>query len=195
MQDNRGGFTLLELIVVLSIAAMAFALVLPKVGAGWKRMNERQFLQTLVQTLRSARLRAMNTGKVVMFRIDSRKRVYGLDDELVNRIPENVGLFAERLQEDPENGGYRTVFFPDGSQLEVEFQVVFDQLRSFYVKVHPLLGAVLLDERQGSGSVRRLEPEGVTFSQSRLIEAGRSGFDTQRMGSKSSGSFAGAFSS
>jgi prepilin-type N-terminal cleavage/methylation domain-containing protein len=137
---NRLGFTLIELMIVMVILSVTAGLVLPRIGAGWQRMEDREFIQEFVQTLRRARLRSMNTGDVVVFRIRGSDRVYGFEDPLP--IPENVDLFAERLDQDPSTGDNVILFFPDGSISGSNLDITFDQLRTFRIIVHPIFGTV-----------------------------------------------------
>lgn len=136
------GFTLVELVVVLVILAVTLGLVMPRVGGGWRRMEEREFLQEFIQTLRSARLRAMNTGNVTIFRIRGSERLYGLGYPPEKPIPPNVDLYAERLEQDPFTLDHIILFYPDGSLSGSDLQIVFDQQRSFFISIHPLFGTV-----------------------------------------------------
>ena len=72
------GFTLIELIVVMVILGLTMGIVLPRVGASWRRAEDREFLQEFVQTLKRARLQAMNAGSIAAFRIRGAERTYGL---------------------------------------------------------------------------------------------------------------------
>ncbi len=139
---NHTGFTFLELMVVLLIVGITTTLLLPRIGAGWKRMEDREFLQEFVDTLKRSRLRAMNAGTITVFRIRSSERLYDLENPPRKPIPPNVDIFADRLQRDPETGDFCLLFFPDGSLSGGDIEVVFDQQRSFRLYVHPLFGTV-----------------------------------------------------
>ncbi|MHC1745392.1 MAG: prepilin-type N-terminal cleavage/methylation domain-containing protein [Syntrophobacteraceae bacterium] len=136
------GFTLLELILVLIILALAVGLILPRVGGGWKRMEDREFLLEFVQTLRRARLVAMNSGQVTAFRIRSGERLYDLELPLRRPIPEHVDIYADNLERDPETGDHLVLFYPDGSLVGNDMELVFDKVRSFRISIHPLFGTV-----------------------------------------------------
>jgi general secretion pathway protein H len=144
MTWNPKGFTLLELVVVLVIFSISLAMLLPRVGAGWKRMEDRDFLQEFVQTLKRARLIAMNSGEVVTFRLRGSERLYDLQEPPGKPVPLNVDIYADHLDRDPQTGDHVILFFPDGSISGRDVQIVFDQQRSFYISVHPITGAVQL---------------------------------------------------
>lgn len=139
---NCRGFTLIELIVVMVIISLTAGIVLPRVGASWRRAEDREFLQELVQTLKRARLQAMNAGTLVAFRIRGAERTYGLTLPPTNRIPDNVDIDAVDLEIDPQTHDALIVFFPDGSMSGSDIKVTFDQNRSFDIAINPLFGTV-----------------------------------------------------
>ncbi len=149
LNDSRGGFTFLELMIVIIIIGLTAGLVLPRVGAGWKRMEDREFLQDFTDTLRSARLRAMNSGEVIAFRISGSEHLYDLENPPRRVIPPNVDIFADHLERDPETGDHMIVYFPDGSMSGNDIEIVFDRQRSFLIVLHPLFGTVNVS-RKGS---------------------------------------------
>lgn len=136
------GFTLMELVVVLLILSLVAAVVAPRIGGGWHQMEDRDFLQEFVQTLKRGRLIAMNSGQVVLFRIRPPERVYGLDPGAVRPIPENVDIYSDHLQRDPETQDRLVVFYPDGSLSGGDMDVVFDKQRAFLIAIHPLVGSI-----------------------------------------------------
>lgn len=139
--DSRG-FTLLELIVVLIILTLAAGTVIPRIGAGSKRMADREFLQEYVQTLKRARIRAMNSGEITAFRIRSSERLYDIKLPPEKAIPDNVDIYADNLDRDPETQDRLVLFYPDGSFSGNDMEIVFDDQRSFRISIHPLLGTI-----------------------------------------------------
>ncbi len=139
---SSDGFTLIELVVVLVILGLTIGLVLPRVGASWKKMEDREFLQEFVQTLKRARLRAMNSGGIVAFRIRGSERVYDLALPPRKPIPDNVDIDANFLETDPETKDSLILFFPDGSMSGSDLEITFDQDRTFHLAINPLFGTV-----------------------------------------------------
>jgi general secretion pathway protein H len=140
LATGAGGFTLIELVVVMIIVAVSIGLIMPRVGAGWRRLEDREFLQEFVNTLKSGRLYAMNSGEVVLFRIRGSERAYGLDEP--KPIPENVDIFADHLEVDPETKDNLVIFFPDGSLSGNTMEIVFDQVRSYRIAINPVFGSI-----------------------------------------------------
>jgi general secretion pathway protein H len=143
------GFTLIELMVVLAIISITAAAVIPRVGSSWKRMEDREFLQQFVETLKRARLVAMNSGQVVAFRINGAERVYDLANPPRRPIPINVEIYSERLEKDPATGDFLMFFYPDGSMVGNDVEVTFDQQRVFRLHINPLFGEVMVAKAEG----------------------------------------------
>jgi len=136
------GFTLIELVVVLIILSLTVGLVLPRVAASWRKMEDREFLQEFVQTIKRARLRAMNSGGIVAFRIRGSERVYDLALPPRKPIPSNVDIDANFLETDPETKDSLILFFPDGSMSGSDLEITFDRDRTFHIAINPLFGTV-----------------------------------------------------
>lgn len=142
------GFTLIELIVVLFILTLTIGVLIPRIGAGWKRMEDREFLQEFIQTLRRARLQAMNSGEVIAFRIRGSERLYDLKFPPEKPIPENVDIYADNLEVDPATRDRLILFYPDGSLAGSDMDIVFDKSRTFRISINPLFGVVRLSKAE-----------------------------------------------
>ena len=136
------GFTLIELIVVMVILGLTMSMVLPRVGASWRRAEDREFLQEFVQTLKRGRMQAMNAGGITAFRIRGAERTYGLTLPPQSPIPDNVDIDAVDLEIDPETNDALILFFPDGSMSGSDLGITFDHNRSFHIAINPLFGTV-----------------------------------------------------
>ncbi|MHC1725720.1 MAG: Tfp pilus assembly protein FimT/FimU [Syntrophobacteraceae bacterium] len=144
-RKNKGrnfGFTLIEMVVVLLIISVTTALVAPRVGSSWKRIEDSDFLQEFTETIRRARLAAMNSGRPVAFRLNGAERIYDFANLPQKPIPLNVQVFSEHLEKDPVTGDFLVTFYPDGSLVGNDFEVVFDNQRTFRITIHPLFGTV-----------------------------------------------------
>ncbi len=140
--NSRSGFTLIELVVVLLIMSIVAAVTIPRVGSSWKRIEDSDFLQLFVESIKRARLLALNTGQPVEFRLNGSERSFGFADTPRMPIPLNAEVFSDRLEKDPETGDFFITFYPDGSLTGNDFDVVFDNARTFRIAIHPLFGTV-----------------------------------------------------
>ena len=136
------GFTLVELIVVLLIISVTIAVVVPRVGSNWKQIEDSDFLQQFIETIQRSRLFALNSGQPVAFRLNGATRVYGFENPPRQPIPLNAEIFSEHLQREPETGDFLIIFHPDGSLVGNDFEVTFDQVRTYHIYIHPLFGTV-----------------------------------------------------
>jgi prepilin-type N-terminal cleavage/methylation domain-containing protein len=139
------GFTLLEMIVVLVIISVTMAVVVPRVGSNWKQIEDSDFLQEFTETIQRTRLFAMNCGHPISFRLNGSARVYGFENPPRQPIPINANIRSENLQQDPETGDFIVVFYPDGSLVGNDFEVIFDQERTYHIYINPLFGTVSLE--------------------------------------------------
>lgn len=140
--DSKRGFTLMELIIVLAIAGLAVGLLVPRVGAGWNKMRDREFLSGFAGDMRSARLEAIRTGGTVFFRINGAEKLYGYETPIGKNIPGNVDIFAEGLEQDRDTGDFLVTFHGDGSVKGSSMDVVFDGERYYEIFVDPLAGSI-----------------------------------------------------
>ena len=141
---SAAGFTLIELIVVLVIVAVTIAVVVPRVGSNWQKIEDSAFLQEFTETIKRARLFAMNCGHPIAFRLNGTTRVYGFENPPGRAIPLNAEVRSENLQKERETGDFLIVFHPDGSLVGNDFEVIFDRERTYHISIHPLFGTVSL---------------------------------------------------
>lgn len=141
-ERHSRGFTLIEMVLVMIIIGISVGLILPRVGAGWKRMEDREFLQEFVHTLKRARLSAMNSGNIVVFRMSGADRTYGIEQPPEQPIPDHVDIYADHLETDPETNDHVILFYPDGSMSGSDLEITFNRSRVFRIAIHPLFGTV-----------------------------------------------------
>jgi general secretion pathway protein H len=142
MRFKSKGFTLIELLVVLVILGLAAGMLAPKVGSGWQRMRERDFLSGFAAEMRKARIDAMKNGGCESFRINGGDKRFGYERPLENEIPANVDIFADGLEQDALTGDFLVRFHADGSVSGSDMEVIFDGERKYLVIMDPMFGTV-----------------------------------------------------
>ena len=70
---GRAGFTLLEVTVVLGLAALILALVLPRLGGGLEGLRVRTASRQVAALLRRARIQAVSQRQTVTVTVDPRE--------------------------------------------------------------------------------------------------------------------------
>jgi general secretion pathway protein H len=163
-----GGFTLLEMILVMAVVAMLMTLVLPAIGSGLRSWELRSAAADLVSNLRLARTDAVTTKVVQAVRID-------LDHDRVDRMqatqlavaagelenfaqnqlaavlgdsqgPVDFVSFGE--EDHPEEAGaHYILFFPRGNSSGGRIVIKHrDGARALAITVAPITGRVAIEK-------------------------------------------------
>jgi len=112
---RQRGFTLVELLVVLVIAALALALVGTSISRSIGGAEMRNAARKVAASLRYTRTHAILTKSEQVFLVDTEKRTFRAADRETQELPKgmNVELNTARSELTSETaGGIR--FYPDG---------------------------------------------------------------------------------
>ena len=157
--DRTAGFTLLELLVVLTIAGLLVALVPPAVSAVVPGMKARVAALDLASTLREARYIAVSRSAAVDVEFDLEAGSYAIKGSAITNLPRGMALVIQERSgyvsetrrvaghsnhEDRES--YTLRFYPDGSSSGI------------YARVGPESGGgwvIVVDWLFGGASVTR----------------------------------------
>ena len=85
--NRRAGFTLVELLVVLAIAALLIGLVPTAFDRLRESVQYRDALRSVLSDLRQARQRAASQGVEVRFTVDTVRGLYGIDGSSPRVLP------------------------------------------------------------------------------------------------------------
>ena len=145
-RGRQGGFTLLELMVVLVIGAIAYALILGVPLRGASSADLKSAARTLASGLRQAQMTAMATRRDALLTLDVEERAYQVQGDETRRLPDGIDLKlftaqAETLSE--RRGAIR--FYPDGSSTGGRITVSAGE-RKFLVDVDWLTGRVTVGD-------------------------------------------------
>ena len=161
------GFTLLELLVVLSIAGALAALVPPVVSAVVPGTKARVAALDLAATLRDARNAAITSSQTIDVEFDFEKSTYTVAGEAVNELPRGMAVamldfsgygiedrptarvFEDRVSDDKEK--YTLRFFSDGSSNGIRARLG-NESGGYVVAVDWLLGRVTIEEARRHAS-------------------------------------------
>jgi len=116
--DSRmGGFTLLELVAALAIAAVLFAVLLPTGSRQRQHAELANAARGIADALKSTRTQAIMAGQPAAFTIDVQRALYrAAGKAAVQPLPHDtqVALYTARSEERGQTTG-DIRFFPDGS--------------------------------------------------------------------------------
>ena len=148
------GFTLLELLVVLAIAAMLMALVPPVLSKAAPGVRAKAAARDMADTLRGARAVAVTRGRPIDVRFDAGEGEYVVSGSAARALPQGLTLALPG----PGDGAtaaatsphYTLRFQPDGSSNGLR-AVLGSPGRYYRVEVSWLTGRISLAEHTGDG--------------------------------------------
>ena len=136
------GFTLLELIVALSIASLLAALALPSMYKARDSLAYQGVLRDMVTDLRAARGKAISQGRDTAFSLDLRDRRFGTGEQLKHELPEAIDITIEVADSEATETGGKIRFYPDGSSTGGSLQVKRKNGAGTHIRVDWLLGSI-----------------------------------------------------
>jgi general secretion pathway protein H len=111
------GFTLLEIMVVLAVMALALALITPDMAGMLRRLELTSTTRELASALRYTRSHAIAVGRPADFWLNVKERKYrAADERKVRRLPDSLRLHLKTADTQTAGGSSGYIrFFPDGS--------------------------------------------------------------------------------
>lgn len=110
------GFTLLELMLVLAIVALATLLGAGAIGRGMEGLRLRSAVDGIAAQLRFTRAQAIATGEPQRFAIDPAAHAWEAPKGRHGELPERAAIaFIGAREVQPSEGIGAIVFFPDGA--------------------------------------------------------------------------------
>jgi general secretion pathway protein H len=113
---HQSGFTIIELLVVMAVMAMAYALAGPMVSSGATGAELKASARQLAAGLRKARSDAISRRREAVLTVDVEAHQFRLsDDPRVYQLPKSVAVKLFTAQSELVSGTAGAVrFFPDG---------------------------------------------------------------------------------
>lgn len=141
------GFTLLELLVALAIAALLFAFVLPTGSRQREHAQLANAARAMAAGLRVTRIQAINAGRSAVFAIDVAHALYRPAGSGPRSLPPGVQVALLTQRTETRNAAVGDIrFFPDGSSTGGGVTLIRDGDR-FDVLVNWLTGGVSIREQ------------------------------------------------
>ena len=113
---RTAGFTLLEVVLVLAIVALASLLVAAAIGGGTDGMRLRSAAKEVAAQLRFTRAQALATGEPQRFTIDPAAHAWTAPKERGGELSPKLSIvFTGAREVQPAEGTGAIVFFPDGA--------------------------------------------------------------------------------
>lgn len=116
MGGHARGFSLLEVIAVVALIAIASLLAVGVLGGGLERMQMRSAAKDIAANLRFTRAHALATGTPQRFTLDPVARTWQAPRDRSGRIPERMEVeFTGAREAQARSGEGAVVFFDDGA--------------------------------------------------------------------------------
>ena len=113
---RAGGFSLLELLLVMVLVAATGVLAAGVLGGGFARMELRGQARDIATQLRYTRARALATGTPQAFNIDPAARAWQGADGRRGQVPDSLRIrFIGAREVQPAEGVGAILFFGDGA--------------------------------------------------------------------------------
>lgn len=146
-RDNRSGFSLIELLVVLGILSLLVALIPPVVSTTLDGQKVKGAVRELAAGLRAARGQAVATQQDVALALDveSRRYAVGARSHALN-LPRDTQITLRTATTEQQTNSSGTIrFFPDGSATGGEITLTRGQ-RAYAIRIAWLTGRVTVVE-------------------------------------------------
>lgn len=113
----KRGFTLLELLLVLFVVILGFAVIGLNISSGGDATRLQSAARDLVSALRFAKGEALISHRETTVTLDLNENTYTVSErDKTYSLPENIELTVVTAQEELEGEGLANIrFFPDGS--------------------------------------------------------------------------------
>lgn len=146
MRRAARGFTLVEILAVVALIALALAVVAVSVGGGLSNAKVKAASRDLVAAMRYTRGQAIVKRETQTVSIDVEKRRYKVPNKKWVELPQDMTmkLFTARSELEEEGVG-RIRFFPDGSSTGGHVDLLRDDA-TWRIEVLWLTGEVSLRE-------------------------------------------------
>lgn len=111
---SYAGFTLIEMLVVLTILALMMVVVVPSVSRGLTTTVS-DVARDIQISLRKARSNSVTQQKSVAFIVDTQNREYQIYGQTTMRLPDDIELTVKAAESEVRNSQAAMRFYPDGS--------------------------------------------------------------------------------
>ncbi len=146
---KSGGFTLVELMVVMVIIALVMGLVATSMSRSISGAEARAASRKLVASLRYTRARAIIGKQEEVFLVDTEKRSYQAPGRDRVDLPEGVDLTITTARSELASDSVSGIrFFPDGGSTGGHIELTVND-REYRVNVAWLTGETRLEQAEG----------------------------------------------
>jgi general secretion pathway protein H len=135
------GFTLVELLVAITIAGLVMTAAVPASVRFYESMQYRQAIRDVITTLAAARYRAIHTGKAqdIVFNTDTKVLQLGSDTQ---QLPPKINIVVHTAREVNREGEGVIRFYPEGGSSGGDIDIAKPNGSGVKISVDWLVGRV-----------------------------------------------------
>jgi len=142
--NDKRGFSLLELLVVLLLLGLSSLIVLPSIEKGLKDRELRETTLKLAAVARNLRSRAIYESSLQRLYLDQRENSYQGSQGKKVLLSTDVRIMGIKGGEPVGEGLRQFLFFPNGSILGGEIGLASRDGSAYAIRLDPLLGRVVV---------------------------------------------------
>ncbi len=139
--SSNAGFTVLELLVVITIVGLLLVAAIPASSRFYESMQYRQAIQDVVSLLGSARHRAVSTGKAQDVTFDTEYKRVTLNQD-VRQLPESFTMLVNAAAELGGQSQGVIRFYPEGGSSGGDVELARPDKSGVKITVDWLVGRV-----------------------------------------------------
>lgn len=140
---RQPGFTLIEVVVVVAVLALAAAVTVPAIGRGTEALRARAEVAGLSAFLRHARQQAITRREAQEVRIDPEAHLAVLTGAGQAEVRSSRRLWADLRIEASPPAALTVRFLPQGLSTGATFRIEAPGRRVYLITVDPLTGRVI----------------------------------------------------
>ena len=142
--NDKRGFSLLELLVVLLLLGLSSLIVLPSIEKGLKNRELRETTLKLAAVARNLRSKAIYESNLQRLYLDQRENSYQGSQGKKVLLSSDVRIMGIKGGEPVGEGLRQFLFFPNGSILGGEIGLASRDGSAYAIRLDPLLGRVVV---------------------------------------------------
>ena len=144
VSENRQGFTLVELVIVLLIVAIGAAIAAPALDRAVKKREARQSVLALAAVARDLRRRAIDEGKLKKLTVEAPTNSYLPSDRDIIHLPETIAITGVTGGEPIGQRLRQFTFFPNGSLVGGEIELSDRRGSAYVVRMEAMVGRIVV---------------------------------------------------
>ena len=139
---TQGGFTLLELVIVMLLAGLILGLATVQFATSLPSARLSATGRDISATIRQMRFLAQNREEDMILTLDLDARQYGMEGFRMKPIPVNIGIkVLDPAYGEVHNGKYPIYFHSTGG-VEGGMVVLSYRKKAIYIEMDPVMGSV-----------------------------------------------------